>query len=75
MLTDKIREDRVRRSLAKDGYCLKKTPARSWRREHYGVGYMIFQTDRNIGVSGYSPQPYSDTLEDVEAFAFGKASS
>jgi len=33
---------------------------------------MITQNDCNMVVSGCYPQPFSDTLEDVEAFAFGK---
>ncbi|WP_156373677.1 hypothetical protein [Rhizobium sp. Leaf386] len=70
MTTEKIREDRVRRQLRKDGYRLCKTPARSWRRETHGVGYMIVENARNLAVSGTVPQPYSDSLEDVEAFAF-----
>lgn len=68
MTPEKIREDRVRRALAKDGYRLHKTPARSWRREHFGVGYMIVEVDRNFAVSGYSPVPYSDSLDEVEEF-------
>lgn len=70
MTTEKIREDRVRRALIRAGYMLKKTPARSWRREHVGIGYMIVDLN-NCVVSGGTLQPYSDTLEDVEAFAFG----
>ena len=71
MKPDKYREDRARRALAKDGYALKKTPARSWRREHFGIGYLIVDVRGNLPVSGYTPQPYSDSLEEVEEFAFG----
>lgn len=69
MTSEKNREDRVRRALAKDGYRLCKTPARSWRRECHGVGYMIVDETNNV-VSGSGAMPFSDTLEDVEAFAF-----
>ena len=41
MTSDKIREDRLRRRLAKAGYRLAKTPARSWLRQEYGPGYMV----------------------------------
>lgn len=70
MFTEKTREDRVRRALSKRGYILKKTPARSWQRESFGVGYMIVEANRNFVVSGCTSRPYSDDLEDVEAFAF-----
>lgn len=68
MLTEKSREDRIRRLLRRDGYRLMKTPARSWRREAYGVGYMIMD-DRGLPMTGYTPNPYSDTLEEVEDWA------
>lgn len=69
MSTDKIREDRARRALSKKGYRLCKTPARSWLRGHYGVGYMIVN-DRNEVVSGCRGREYTDTLADVETAAF-----
>ncbi len=69
MRTDKIREDRARRTLARNGYRLRKTPARSWLRQAYGPGYMIIDNARNFVVSGCTAYEYSDTLEDVEAFA------
>lgn len=70
MSDEKIREDRIRRALAKRGYLLRKTPARSWLRQHYGVGYMIVDANRDTVISGCSAQPYSDSLDDVETFAF-----
>ncbi len=68
MATDKIREDRIRRLLIKNGYRLYKTPARSWLRQYYGPGYMIVD-ERNTIVSGCAGREYSATLDDVEAFA------
>lgn len=68
--TDKIREDRVRRRLAKDGYRLTETPSRSWLRKHYRPGYMIVDNATNTVISGCIYREYSDKLEDVEAFAF-----
>ncbi|MGY6568503.1 MAG: hypothetical protein ACXIVE_05860 [Salinarimonas sp.] len=70
-MTDNTIEARLRRLLAKEGYALRKTPARSHLREAYGVGYMIVEAGRNIPVSGYTPHLYSDTLEDVAAFVAG----
>lgn len=64
----KIRENRVRRQLARKGYKLCKTPARSWLRAHYGPGYMIVN-DRNFVVEGCFSRQYEATLEQVEEFA------
>lgn len=66
----KVREDRVRRALAKRGYILRKTPARSWLRQHYGPGYMIIEAHRNRIVSGCRHHAYEDNIEQVERFAF-----
>lgn len=69
MTTFKIREDRLRRSLAKAGYHLTKTPARSWLRDHFGTGYMVVENDTNGVKLGCSSRPYEASLEDAEAFA------
>jgi hypothetical protein len=66
----KVREDRVRCALIKRGYLLRKTPARSWLRQHYGPGYMIIEADRNLVVSGYRRRAYEDDIEHAEWFAF-----
>ena len=66
--TNKTREDRVRRRLVKMGYLLHKTPARSSLRGSYGIGYMVV-TRNNTVVAGCCGHDYSETLEDVEAFA------
>ncbi len=69
MPTNRPVENRLRRKLGRAGYRLRKTPARSSRREHFGVGYLV--TDQNgLGVLGfdYSFNPYSASLEDVEQF-------
>ncbi|MGY4230419.1 hypothetical protein ACVMIH_007780 [Bradyrhizobium sp. USDA 4503] len=65
--TTKIREDRLRRRLTKGGYTLAKTPARSWLRKHYGVGYMVLQSGHIL--LGWAGRQYTATLEEVEAFA------
>ncbi len=68
MLSGKIREDRLRRRLAKTGYRLAKTPSRSWLRQEFGVGYMVV-SDRNFVHEGCWSRPYEATLEQAEAFA------
>jgi hypothetical protein len=64
MLSEKIREDRQRRRLARAGYALAKTPARSWLRAEYGPGYEIMQG--NTVVAGCSQRGYEMTLDEVE---------
>lgn len=66
MTTEKSRENRARTALAKRGFYLRKTPARSWLRAYYGPGYMVL----NCGtvVLGCAGREYTATLEDVEAF-------
>jgi hypothetical protein len=66
----KAREDRARRVLAKYGYVLRKTPARSWLRQYYGPGYMIVEIHRNLVVSGCGSRPYQDRIEGIERYAF-----
>ncbi len=69
--SEKIREGRARRALAKLGYRLTKTPARSWLRKYYGAGYMIVGTFATIGANvvlcGSFNREYELSLEDVEA--------
>jgi hypothetical protein len=50
--SQKTREDRVRRNLAKSGLYLRKTPSRSSLRKYYGAGYMIINAYRNEVVFG-----------------------
>lgn len=66
--TIKIREGRARRALAKRGYAVRKTPARSGLRTTYDVGYMIIEIRRNLTVLGASSRAYEASLEDVEEF-------
>ena len=67
----KTRESRARRALDKMGYRLRKTPARSWLREHYGVGYMIVGTFANVGsnviLSSAGQREYELSLDSVDA--------
>jgi hypothetical protein len=67
-VTTKMREDRARRALIKHGYVLRKTPARSWMRGYYEVGYSIIEIYHNIGVLGMTNRGYEASLKDVEEF-------
>lgn len=63
----KKRERDSHRLLKAAGYNLKKTPARHWSRESYGVGYMVID-DRNVVVCGATQHEYDATLLDVACF-------
>jgi hypothetical protein len=67
MSTEKAREDRARCTLRRCGYQLSKTPARSWLRRYYDVGFQVIN-DRNCGVLGICQRGYEATLEQVEDF-------
>jgi hypothetical protein len=58
------RERRLRYVLEKSGHKLHKTPARSWRRAYYGVGYDV--SCDNTLVFGCWHQRYQATLEECE---------
>lgn len=66
MSTEKNREDRARRLLAKHGYRLEKTPSRAWERQYYGPGYMIISCYDNIVRWGYGPRQWMLSLDEVE---------
>lgn len=68
MSTEQVRESRLRRALDQKGYALKKTPARSSMRDHYGVGYMVIDAHANFVVLGCCERGYEATLEEVEAW-------
>ena len=61
-------EARLRRRLKKHGFYLSKTTARSWTRDEYGVGYMIFETYTNTCIYGYWHRKWQATLEQIEEF-------
>lgn len=60
-------ERKVRRDLAKTGHRLEKTPARSWLRREYGVGYQV--TRNNTVEFGAWNRPYQATLIEVQEWA------
>ena len=67
-ITQKAREDRVRRKLRRNGYLLKKTPARSWLRREYGAGCLVIDSGNCVIVGG-GGRGYRASLEDVEDWA------
>ncbi len=64
--TERNRERSARRHLSRLGFRLEKTPARSWLRKEYGVGYEILEG--NIVVAGCFTRQYELTLEEVETW-------
>jgi hypothetical protein len=62
--TEKVRENRLRRRLARRGYQLSKSRRRDTRAIDFG-GYMILN-DRNVAVAGATPRAFCLTLDDVE---------
>jgi hypothetical protein len=68
MTTIKIREDRLRRRLAKAGQRLAKTPSRSWLRQEHGLGYMVLDHTNTVRL-GCGHHEYDATLDEAEAFA------
>lgn len=67
MTDDKIRENRVRRALARQGYQLVKSRRRDPRALGYG-GYMITDPNTNTIVAGEVDSHQALTLDDAEAW-------
>jgi hypothetical protein len=65
-MTDKIRENRLRRMAERQLLRLKKSRRRDPRAPDFG-GYMLVD-DRNNVVLGASQNAYEATLDDVEAY-------
>ncbi|WP_407155082.1 hypothetical protein [Bradyrhizobium sp. STM 3557] len=64
----KIRENRLRRRLAKADHRLAKMPARSWLRQAHAPGYMVLDHTNTVRI-GCSQWEYDATLSEAEAFA------
>lgn len=64
---DQRLERQLRYQLGKRGWRLEKTPARSWLRYHYGVGYQV--TENNVVKFGCSSRQYEASLAEVRDFA------
>jgi hypothetical protein len=68
--SEKKRENRVRRALAKRGCVVRKTPARSWLRRYYAPGYMIIHIRTNTVLEGARRRAYDADRDRVGWFAF-----
>ncbi len=61
----KVRENKLRRMAARQGYGLMKSRARDPRALGYG-GFMIVDPKTNFIVAGASPGAYSLSADEVE---------
>lgn len=68
IMTEKARENRVRRKLLRNDYILAKTPGRSSLREYDGVGFMVKDLN-NRTVLGCNDRGYEASLREVEKWA------
>ena len=64
MVSEKTRENRLRRWAGRLGYVLHKDRARAWSLHHQG-GYLLVIADINAVARGAD---YDLSLDDVEAF-------
>jgi hypothetical protein len=65
---EKVRENRIRRMIERQGYILKKSRSRDPRVASYG-GYMIVDRETNGVIAGGHPWAYSMNLDEVEEWA------
>jgi hypothetical protein len=67
MNDEKVRENRLRRAAARQGYAIEKSRARDPRTLGFGLWRVIDPTNNSI-VAGWIPWDYSMDLDDVEAW-------
>lgn len=70
MTDEKVRENRLRRVAERRGYRLEKSRRRDPLSVDYG-GYQLAALSSNVVELGCSPNAFSATLDDVEAFLGG----
>ena len=63
-MSEKAKESRLRRQLAKMGYILRKSRIRNWHGDNFG-GYMIIEARYNGIIAG---SRFQLSLDDVEQF-------
>ena len=66
-ISDKQREDRLRKAPGWQGYALRKDRVRSYNADHLG-GFMIVDANRNLVAAG---SRFDLELDDVEEFVRG----
>jgi len=64
---EKVRENRLRRMAARQGYRVQKSRTRDPRARSHG-GYCIIDVDGNYAVAGMHPWEFCFSLEDVEGW-------
>jgi hypothetical protein len=64
---EKVRENRIRRMAARQGFVLNKSRRRDPMALDFG-GYMLVDLYDNFVVAGADPIPYSLSLDDAEAW-------
>jgi hypothetical protein len=62
-----VRENRVRREAARQGYRLLKSRTRKVDAPDFG-GFMLVDAERNWHIGGGNPYAFSWSLDDVEAW-------
>jgi hypothetical protein len=66
----KVKENRLRRAAERQGLVLQKSRRRDPRAIDFG-GYMLVDVVKNFVVMGGSPNAFSASLDDVEAYLHG----
>jgi hypothetical protein len=70
-MTEKVRENRLRRKAARQGLMLKKSRRRDPDALDYG-GYLLCDISTGLIVAGSTAYPYSLSLDDVEEILTGE---
>lgn len=66
-MTDKVRQNRLRRMAERQGLSLTKSRRRDPNALDFG-GYMLVDSATNTVVAGSVPVPFSLSLDEVEAW-------
>lgn len=66
-MSDKVRENRLRRMAERQRVIVQKSRTRDPRAVDFG-GFMLIDGDTNTAILGADPYPYSASLDDVEAW-------
>lgn len=64
-MSDKVRENRIRRMAERQRAILQKSRTRDPRASDYG-GFMLIDGDSNCVLVGNDPFPYSASLDRIE---------
>jgi hypothetical protein len=67
MTEEKVMENRIRRVALRRGMKVVKSRRRDPKALDYG-GYMLVDVARNFAILGGSPNAYSATIEEIDAY-------